>query len=433
MGGGFPAERQQRDGRGRGWALVAAWAAVWLLTRAFILAQVGVWNHHQPIQWEDVGQFMAWAEEIVETGKLPASEAWQYPPGAAFLLLLPRVGGDGYGGTFVALMLVADLAGLALLAAFGERRRNFAGVWIWLLGIPLLATLPLLRFDVVPTVMAVGALLALHRRPGWFGALAGAGASLKLWPVVVLFGEWDRRRLLRSAAIAAGVVLAVVGAAQLAFGDALSFLGEQGGRGLQVEAVAALPWQLGEVVSGTPIPESLRHGAWEITSSPADTVASLLDLASIAVFAVAALWWMARDAALRSGRFELGDETLARDFVFGIVLAFVVVSRVLSPQYCIWLLGVAAVVLTDPATRLRRPAYIVLFAVVLTPYSLSGSTGNTVIRNVTLLLAFGDAWNTLWRALPPGALRGGLRSSAAARREGTKAPRRSEELVDARE
>ena len=35
------------------------------------------------------------------------------------------------------------------------------------------------------------ALVVIHRRPAWFGALAGLGASIKVWPIVLLFGEWE--------------------------------------------------------------------------------------------------------------------------------------------------------------------------------------------------------------------------------------------------
>ena len=55
-------------------------------------------------------------------------------------------------------------------------------------------------------VIGIAALVVIHRRPNWFGALAGLGASIKVWPIVLLLGEWDRRRLLRSAAAALGAL-----------------------------------------------------------------------------------------------------------------------------------------------------------------------------------------------------------------------------------
>ena len=119
---------------------------------------------------------------------------------------------------------------------------------------------------------------------------------------MILFGEWDRGRLLRSIAAAAVAIVAVLAISLSAFGNPLDFLGHQGGRGLQVESVAAAPWQLREVVNSTPVPEVLRYGAWDIPSEAADAVSRLLDLASLLVFAAAALWWLARDRAIRQVR-----------------------------------------------------------------------------------------------------------------------------------
>jgi hypothetical protein len=379
--------------------LLLIWLGVWAVTRAFLVARVGFWHAHAPIDFEDVHQFQVWAEAIVETGHLPVEQSWQYPPGAAFLFLVPRLSGGSYGETFVILMLAADLTTLGFLVGAGARQRRFTGAWVWLLGVPLLGTLPVLRFDLVPTAFTVAALALIHRRPTWFGALAGAGAAIKVWPIVVLFGEWNRRRLLRAglaAAVGLGAVFLVTG---ILFGNGTSFLGEQGGRGLQVEAVAATPWQLREVVTGTEVPEMLRYGAWEIPSATADTVAKLLDVASLAVILAAALWWLARDASLRRGCKELGNPVIARDFVFAVVLSLVVFSRVLSPQYMLWLLGLASLVLTEPASRMQRPAWVVLGALVLST-SVYGSAPNAVIRNVALVIAAADAALVLLRLMP---------------------------------
>jgi hypothetical protein len=379
---------------------------VWVVTRAFIVAHVGFWDHLGGIDYEDVHQFQVWAEQIVATGSLPTDSAWQYPPGAGFMMLLPRLSGGDYGQTFVILMLFVDLAGALILALFGRRRGSFTGLWVWLLGMPLLGSFPVLRFDVVPTVICIAALVVIHRRPAWFGVLVGLGAALKVWPIVLLFGEWDRRRLAIAAASALACVGLVVAAGAIAFGNPLSFVSQQGGRGLQVESVAAAPWQLREVVTGTPVPEVLRFGAWEIPSSAADFTATALDLATLLVLVTAAAWWWLRGRAIGAGREDLANETVARDFVFTIVLALVVTSRVLSPQYMIWLLGLVAIVLNAAESRVRRPALVVLGALVLSA-GVHESAGNTLIRNLALLAALADATYSLWiqlRRPPKGSL-----------------------------
>jgi glycosyl transferase family 87 len=370
--------------------LVWIWLAVWIATRALMVADVGFWHDVGHLRLEDVNNYDVWSHFITTMHALPAGEAWQYPPGAAFLMLVPRLGFGTYGESFVALMLLFDLAGLALLALLGRRSGKYTGVWVWLLGMPLLGVLPLLRFDLVPAVIGIAALVVIHRRPGWFGALAGIGASIKAWPIVLLFGEWDRRRLLR-AGLAALVALALVfTVSAIAFDDPAAFLKEQGGRGLQEEAVATAPWQVRELITGQAPNRAIQHGAWEITSDGADVIAGVLEWLTLAVLAAAAAWWWLRAKAIHLGRTDLTQAAVSRDFVFAIVLLLVVASRVLSPQYMIWLLGLAAVVLTAGSTRLARPAWLVIGATVLST-SAFGSPENTLIRNLALLAAAVDA------------------------------------------
>jgi Glycosyltransferase family 87 len=359
-----------------------AGVGVWLTTRGLVVVDI---SHLQ-----DVDNYAAWSHYLTAKGTIPGGESWQYPPGAAFLMLLPRPGPGAYGDSLVGLMLLFDLAGLGLLALLGRRSGNYKGVWVWLLGMPLLGTFAVLRFDLVPTTIAIAALLVIQRRPRWFGALAGLGAAIKLWPVVLLFGEWDRRRLIRAAAAAVAVLALVFGVSALAFGDPASFLGEQSGRGLQEEAVATLPWQAKAVLAGGLPPRAIHYGAWQIVGGDADTVAVALEWLGFAVLAAAAAWWRLRARAIRAGRVDLADAGVSRDFVFAIVLLLVVTSRVLSPQYMVWLLGLAAVVLTAGTTRLARPAWLVLGSMLLTT-ALFKAPAAILARDLLLLAAAIDA------------------------------------------
>lgn len=366
------------------------WIAVWVLTRALMVAQVGFWNDVTGTQLQDVNSFESWSNYLATEHSMPTDEGWQYPPGAAFVMLLPRLGGAPFGQSFVVTMLLFDLVGLALIALLARREGRDIGVWVWLLAMPLLQAFPVLRFDLVPTVLGVGALVVIHRRPTWFGALAGFGASVKVWPIVMLLGEWDRQRLVRATAAAFVVIVLVFVAAAIGFGDQTGFLDSQNVRGLQVEAVAAVPWHLRDLITGQAVPTVPRDGTLEIGSDLADTVANLLKWLAVAVLAAAAGWWLARERAIRRGRTDLTDAAISRDFVFTIVLLLVVVSRVLSPQFMIWLVGLSAVVLTAGSTRLARPAWVVIGVVVLTA-GLYQAPANMLIRNTALLVASLDA------------------------------------------
>jgi Glycosyltransferase family 87 len=379
-----------RLGDRKTWIWLGAVAAVWLATRALIVADVGFWNHVSNLRLEDVNNYETWSYYLTTHHALPSGESWQYPPGAAFLMLLPRLGPGNYGEAFVGLMLLFDLAGLGLLALLGRRSGNYTGVWVWLLGMPLLGVFAVLRFDLVPSVIGIAALLVIHRRPHWFGALAGLGAAIKIWPVVLLFGEWDRRRLVIAVVAALLTIGLVFLVSAIAFGNPFGFLAEQGGRGLQEEAVATAPWQIHQIVTGEPLQRAIRFGAWEITTPTANDVASLLKWLTLAALAAAAAWWWYRARAIREGRSDLATAAVSRDFVFTIVLFLVVTSRVLSPQYMIWLLGLAAVVLSAGTTRLARPAWIVVGATILSTATFR-SPELILIRDLALLVATIDA------------------------------------------
>jgi hypothetical protein len=366
-----------------------AWGAIWLATRALMVAQVGFWNDVAGTNLEDVHLFEIWVEFLNTEHLMPLEDSWQYPPGAAFLLLAIGAIPAAFGESFVGTMLVFDLAGLMLIAALAGRERRDTGVWVWLLAMPLLLRFPLLRFDLVPTVIAVGALAVVHRRPVLFGSLAGLGAAVKAWPIVLLAAEWNPRRLARAAAAALAVVALCFAVAGIAFGDQTGFLDGQSGRGLQLEAVAATPWHLRQTFTGEPPFILPRFGASEIASGPADAIASAMEALTLLVIGAAAVWWWLRLRAIRRGRTDLEDPAVSRDFVFTIVLLLVVCSKVGSPQFMVWMLGLAAVVLTAGTARLARPAWIVVAAIGLTG-ALAGPPG-LVMRNTALLAAAADA------------------------------------------
>src|SRR5262249_61124901 len=122
-----------------------------------------------------------------------------------------------------------------------------------------------------------------------------------------------------------------------------------------------------------------------------------------ALLAAAASWWWFRAGAVHDGRPDLAAPSVGRDFVSTIVLLLVVPSRVLSPQFLLWLVGLAAVVLPAGTTRLARPAWIVLGAAILTTATL-GSAEHTLLRNVALVVAAIDAsFAVTLMVRPPGA------------------------------
>ncbi|GHF32986.1 glycosyltransferase family 87 protein [Streptomyces fumanus] len=376
-----------------------AWLpAVWCATRlALLLFVFKVYVFPGPDVTVDVSVIYRNWYEVLRTGTFPLGDVtWQYPPAAALALLSPGLLPFlDYASAFYVLACVADLAVLALLMHGGLRDGGtLRGAWVWVVGVPLLGPTVYARYDVMVTAVAVAALLAAARHPRAAGALAALGALLKVWPVLVLVGV--RRRSSWAAAAVTGAVLA--GAFALAMPGAFAFLTYQRDRGTEVESLGSLVFHLarhfgwdGQVL--------LNYGSVEFLGPYVDAVSTgALALTGMA-FGWLLLW---RLAAVRF------TERTAADAAFVAVLMFTVTSRVISPQYLVWLVGVAAVCLCFRGSRMGIPALLVLEACLMTVLEFpvwfahvvaSDLTGVTLIltRNGLLVAAAVIAARVLWR------------------------------------
>ncbi|MDQ0990426.1 glycosyltransferase 87 family protein [Streptomyces sp. V3I7] len=343
--------------------------------------------------------------EVLRQGTFPLDDVtWQYPPAAALAILSPAVLPFlGYASAFFALACLADLAVLALLVSAGLRPgRSLCGAGVWVAGLPLLGPTAYARYDVMVTAVAVAALLTAARHPRAAGALAGFGAMLKVWPALLLLGA-VRRRTWAAAALTAASVAALFA---LAMPGAFAFLTFQRDRGTEVESLGALVfhvarhfgWQ-GQVL--------LNYGSVEFLGPYVGAVSTAALGLTAAAFGWLLLW------RLRARRFL--PHTLA-DAAFTAVLMFTVTSRVISPQYLVWLIGVAAVCLGYRAGRMALPTWLLLAAALVTTVEFPLCFGNVVasdrygvgllvLRNGLLLAAALLAARRLWRdsVMPPAA------------------------------
>jgi len=132
-----------------------------------------------------------------------------YPPGAEVAFLaLARAGGDSVTAVRAA-ALGAELIALALLVLLLRRRRLGAGHLIVYAWSPLIIAEVCVsgHVDALVLPLAIGALLAGERRPGWAGVLIGAGVLLKLYPILLL-AALPRRSQPRAAVAAVVTVIA---------------------------------------------------------------------------------------------------------------------------------------------------------------------------------------------------------------------------------
>lgn len=324
----------------------------WFATRALILLQLLIWaDNFLP----DVRLYSTWTILLADR-QFPVGDAyWQYPPGAGVLFALSRFAGPDPVFGFVVLAFLADLALLLLLINAGRTQageRRFSGAWAWVIGGLAVGPVLVARFDIFPTVFAVAAVL-FATKPVRSGVMAAIGALLKVWPILML-AVVSRRQLPKAALAALATGLVGVLAINAWASGGISFLGEQSERGLQIESVGALPYMIAGAL-GFEQNVVLRYGAYEFVMSGVGLIGLAITVIGLLLFATIAVLRL-------TGRLE---QVPPGDIALALILIAVATSRVFSPQYDIWIVGLGAACIADPRTRLRRVviALIVMSAV----------------------------------------------------------------------
>lgn len=337
----------------------------WLLTRGFALLVAGGMMLHDDWKhiFDDLEVYARWGEGLAQ-GQVPADDPmWQYPPLAAFVFA-----GVGLLGSepwmFAVLFVLVDIGISLLLSADARLRGRWEGFAVWLAAPILLGPILYGRYDGVPTWAALGGLVAVSA-PAVAGAVLAIGGGLKVWPAVMALAL-PRRDWLRGA-IAAGITAAaIVAVSSWVFpGVIRAFLDNGGARGLQTESVAALPFVWARLMVGDEgIPEAFRYGSSEVDHPLADAMAPWL----LPLTAVGLLMLIAARALGRLDRVPVADIALVA------ILWLMVTSRVLSPQYNVWVVGLAALVWAAGSTDMRRAtipvAITALAAQALYPFAL---------------------------------------------------------------
>jgi hypothetical protein len=243
---------------------------------------------------------------------------WEFPPMTVVPVTfasLMRSSVTAFSLCFATLMAVTEYATLELLRArHPDRAASLSRYWYAVLA-PL-ASIAYFRFDHASALFAVMALLAIERGRAPTGAIA-IGFATKLWPAivgVVLVIERRYREL-----VAAGAVVAVVLAGWYAFSPSGfdDFLRFRRGDGFQVESVVG-SWLL--LTGSRP---TFRFGSWVVGSGRWNWIDPTTTFAWVVLTATVVI-------AARRRPYDPWA------LVGGIVLALMLSSRLLSPQFLAW-------------------------------------------------------------------------------------------------
>ena len=302
-----------------------------------------------------------WLIELDARG--PASAFPEYPWPAVALLDLPvRLEVPTvlhYYAIIVCFMLAVD-ALFAWLLWRSAGARMSRGLWLWLAVFPALGPLMVTRYDIVPAALAGSALLALAAaRPATAGALASLGAGLKLWPAagfaaLLVPGARKSRARVLVGTFCVLVALALATVAAAGWGRLWSPFALQSQRGLQLEAIVALPllWARYLDADGrwTVRQDDVLCKCHELYGPGVDVALQLTLPALLIAAAFVALLHLRAFAAPPAAR----TCAVAALLTALSLLAWLVTARVFSPQYMIWLAAPLAVLGTLPGAPLAR-------------------------------------------------------------------------------
>lgn len=385
----------------------------------------------------DLGVRASYARLLLD-GALPYRDfPFEYPPLAAPAIALPGIAGAGdeaYRLGIAAVTFILTAAVLGLAGALARRTGGSRGAAMLAVAAAplLLGAVARLHFDPLAVALTLGALVALlDRRPALGLALVGLGAATKGFPIVVapvalawLWSGGDRRGAIRGGG-ALAATLVVLGSVWLAPSPqgALDSLTYQLDRPVQIESSpASVLFAVGAMGGDDPsVVESHRSAG---LLHPLDGRVGLAFSVGL-LAAVGALSWGAAVAARRAsaraparspgdpGRIPpanagAADPRPARALVLGAlaaVVAFAAFGRVLSPQYLVWVVPLAALAV---AWRMRALAALGAAACALTFAEFPAryldlvdgeplAVAITSARNAALAAAVGLAGALLWR------------------------------------
>jgi hypothetical protein len=262
-------------------------------------------------------------------------EDWVYPILAIVPMAAAALGGVASIGTgWLVLMIVLDAVACGFLWRF--RGLGVRVVWWWLAFLLALGPIGLGRIDTVATVLALIGVAYVAKRPAVASALFTAGAWTKVWPaalvgVLLLLRRGHRRGVLAGALVLTALIVLVDvlygGAAHL-----LSFVGQQTGRALQIEAPLATPfmWAAAFGVPGAAVYYNQEILTFEVSGAGTHAAAAVSTplMAAVVVAGVVLALWAVRRGAHRAEAAPL----LALLFV----AALVATNKVGSPQYIGW-------------------------------------------------------------------------------------------------
>jgi hypothetical protein len=370
----------------------------------------------------DIPLYHSYAERLA-AGEIPFTDDFpiEYPPLAVPILQLPGHTDDvnAYITWFTISMGVLTMAAAALTAyaaccVWPRGGTAYNAAVLFPIGVALTGAIIVNRYDVAVALVLAAFLICLVRRWYTLAALVlGIGFALKftplaILPLVLVMAGPARRWLWPIVAFSAAAIVPFV----------RYLLNDPGGiwyvfryhleRPLQIESVLGTPMLLAQLLGTNWVTVGFSHGSHSLSAPGAHLAASASGgLTLLAVVAAYGLVWRRRESIRRAP----AEQVLA---VLALVVALMAFSKVLSPQYVVWILPAWAIVAASDYVLGLLGGLVLLLTQIEFPsmyWSLlqlqDGSLAVVVLRNVVLLIFLAAC---LWRLarLPNEARQAGL-------------------------
>lgn len=353
-----------------------AWTVAWFALAHLLLFTIG-FHVIYTTTYADYPIYREYGRHML-MGQLPYRDfPAEYPPLALVLFVLPASLGlsslGAYYAGWVTLVYVADVAALFALDGIAWRRGQspltVLGAYTALLAV--VGPITVREFDIFPavfTLLAIGAFEADRDVRGWFWLALGVMTKLYpilLAPVVLLRrgGRLSVRDVARGAAVGIAVCVAIMLPwLVLAPRSLLVFVHYHAARGLQLESAYASVVLLAHMLGLAAAATANSFGSWNVTGAAADAAVRISGWLMLA--GILAAYAVCRAGFARRATNAAPGATNASLPACGalVLVAAIVTSKVLSPQYLIWLVPLLALA-TGPR-RTRRWVFFAAIAVV---------------------------------------------------------------------
>lgn len=339
-----------------------------------LVTAIAGWVYPSQPMGDVVLVYEPWATSALSGGAIVGvSETWVYPQLAllpmmlAKILSLPLVGVLGVSAAYliawVLLVSIVDVVVFGVLLGRSPSGPRRSAAWFWCAGLLLLGPVALYRIDAITLPIAVLGVLWVVRRPGVAAALFTIAAWIKIWPGALLVAAIVAGRArVRMLIVACAVTVAVIATLLLlgARDEVWGFLTEQGGRGLQIEAVGATPFLWLALFGEAQIAYSFEILTFQIAAPGADAVGAALTPVMVLMVGAVLVTGVIRVA--RGAAFARMFAPLS----LALVTTLIVANKVGSPQFQVWLIApVIAWILFD-RTRAAVPVALTLVSCALT-------------------------------------------------------------------